>query len=54
MWHDPLTDTQGLGTIDTRRLDEVDRVHDQRCRAALVPNPVTVDQIVDESLLPVR
>ena len=53
MWHSPLTDSQGLGAIDrdgwTKSIAFMTRF-----QPALVPNPVTVDAVVDESLLPVR
>ena len=52
-WHDDLTDAQGLGAIDSagwaKSIDFIAGLPGK-----LVPNPVTVDQIVDPSLLPVR
>ncbi len=53
MWHDPLTDAQGLGTIDTDGWAK-SIAFLKTLPGGLVPNPVTVDQIVDQSLLPVR
>ena len=53
MWHNALTDAQGLGTIDrdgwTQSIEFM-----KGLPGGLVPNPVTVDGIVDDSLLPVR
>ena len=52
-WHDSLTATQGLGAIDrdgwAKSIDFIAGLP-----GGLVPNPVTVDGIVDASLLPVR
>jgi NitT/TauT family transport system substrate-binding protein len=52
MWHNALTDAHGLGAIDkagwTRSIAFLSSLP-----GGLVPNPVTVDGIVDESLLPV-
>jgi NitT/TauT family transport system substrate-binding protein len=52
-WHNSLTDAQGLGAIDraawTSSIDFLSKLP-----GGLVPNPVTADQIVDDSLLPVR
>jgi NitT/TauT family transport system substrate-binding protein len=52
-WHDSLTDAQGMGAIDTvgwaKSIDFIAGLPGK-----LVPNPVTVDGIVDPSLLPVR
>ncbi len=51
-WHNALTDARGLGAIDragwTTSIAFLAGLPD-----GLVPNPVTVDQIVDDSLLPV-
>ena len=53
LWHDALTDAQGLGSIDragwTKSIEAIAGLP-----GGLVPNPVTADQIVDDSLLPVR
>jgi len=53
MWHSTLTDSQGLGAIDldgwTKSIAFMTRLQPE-----LVPNPVTVDGVVDDSLLPVR
>jgi NitT/TauT family transport system substrate-binding protein len=52
LWHDPLTDAQGLGAVDragwAKSIEALAKLP-----GGLVPNPVTVDQIVDDSLLPV-
>ncbi len=52
MWHNALTDAQGLGTIDkdgwTKSIAFM-----KGLPGGLVPNPVTTDGIVDDSLLPV-
>ena len=52
-WRSGLTDRQGLGAIDkagwTTSIDYLSKLP-----GGLVPNPVTADQIVDDSLLPVR
>ena len=52
MWHDALTDAHGLGAIDTdgwtRSIAFLASLP-----GGLVPNPVTVDGIIDSSLLPV-
>ncbi len=52
-WHDSLTATQGLGAIDrdgwAKSIDFIAGLP-----GGLVPNPVTVDGIVDASLLPTR
>ena len=53
MWHDPLTDSGGLGTIDTDGWTK-SIAFMTALPGGLVPNPVTTDQIVDQSLLPVR
>jgi ABC-type nitrate/sulfonate/bicarbonate transport system substrate-binding protein len=50
MWHDSLTDAQGLGTIDTDGWAK-SIAFLKTLPGGLVPNPVTVDQIVDDSLL---
>ena len=51
LWHDSLTDAQGLGAIDragwAKSIEAIAKLP-----GGLVPNPVTVDQIVDDSLLP--
>jgi NitT/TauT family transport system substrate-binding protein len=53
MWHGPYTDAQGLGAVDrsawTRSIAFMAGLP-----GGLVPNPVTADGIVDDSLLPVR
>jgi NitT/TauT family transport system substrate-binding protein len=53
LWHDDVTDAEGLGAVDragwTRSIAAIAALP-----GGLVPNPVTVDQIVDDSLLPVR
>lgn len=53
LWHDTLTEAQGLGAVDrdgwTKSIAAIAALP-----GGLVPNPVTVDQIVDDSLLPVR
>ena len=53
LWHSAVTDADGLGSIDragwTRSIEAIAALP-----GGLVPNPVTVDQIVDDSLLPVR
>jgi len=52
-WHDSLTATRGLGAIDrdgwAKSIDFIAGLP-----GGLVPNPVTVDGIVDASLLPAR
>ncbi len=52
-WHDKLTDAEGLGAIDragwARSIDFIAGLP-----GGLVPKPVSVDQVVDASLLPVR
>ncbi len=53
MWHDALTDAQGLGTIDRDGWAQ-SIAFMAKLPGGLVPNPVTVDGIVDDSLLPVR
>ncbi|MGZ8527798.1 MAG: ABC transporter substrate-binding protein [Candidatus Limnocylindrales bacterium] len=53
LWHDALTDAEGLGAVDrdgwTKSIEAIAGLP-----GGLVPNPVTADQIVDDSLLPVR
>jgi NitT/TauT family transport system substrate-binding protein len=53
LWRNALTDVQGLGSIDragwTTSIAAIAALP-----GGLVPNPVTADQIVDDSLLPVR
>ena len=53
LWHDALTDAEGLGAIDrdgwAKSIEAIAKLP-----GGLVPNPVTADQIVDDSLLPVR
>jgi hypothetical protein len=49
VWMGPLTGSRGLGTID--RDGWADSIEYMKT-LDLVPNPVTVDQLVDESLLP--
>ena len=53
MWHSPLTDSQGLGAINADGWSK-SIAFMTRLQPDLVPNPVTVDGIVDDSLLPVR
>ncbi|HEY7735699.1 MAG TPA: ABC transporter substrate-binding protein [Candidatus Limnocylindrales bacterium] len=50
VWSGPLTANQGLGAIDR---DGWQQSIDYMKTLGLVPNPVTVDQLVDASLLPV-
>ena len=53
MWHDELTDAEGLGAVDragwAKSIEFMAKLPGK-----LVPNPVSVDGIVDDSLLPVR
>jgi putative riboflavin transport system substrate-binding protein len=53
LWHDELTDSEGLGAIDrdgwTKSIEAIAKLP-----GGLVQKPVTADQIVDDSLLPVR
>ncbi|MEA2536198.1 MAG: putative riboflavin transport system substrate-binding protein [Chloroflexota bacterium] len=53
LWHDAVTDAEGLGAVDrdgwARSIEALAGLP-----GGLVPKPVTVDQIVDDSLLPVR
>ena len=53
MWHDQLTDAEGLGAVDragwAKSIEFMAKLPGK-----LVPNPVNVDGIVDDSLLPVR
>ena len=52
-WHDSLTDAEGLGAIDrTGWAKSIEFM--AGLPGGLVPKPVTVDEIVDSSLLPVR
>jgi len=51
MWHDALTDAHGLGTIDTDGWTK-SIAFLSSLPGGLVPNPVTVDGMVDSSLLP--
>jgi len=53
MWHDTLTDAQGLGAIDRAGWTS-SIAFMEKLPGGLVPNPVTVEGIVDDSLLPVR
>jgi putative riboflavin transport system substrate-binding protein len=53
LWHDELTDAEGLGAIDRDAwVKSIEAI--AKLPGGLVPNPVTADQIVDDSLLPVR
>jgi NitT/TauT family transport system substrate-binding protein len=52
-WHDSLTDAQGLGAIDRDGWAK-SIAFIAGLPGGLVPGPVTVDGIVDASLLPVR
>lgn len=53
LWRNDLTDRQGFGAIDRNAwVASIDFM--SHLPGGLVPNPVTVDDVLDDSLLPVR